>query len=105
MTLHWLKDSDGQWVQGYWSGYQGCEISSFDDDWGLDGFHEGLKQAKLDACGLESFYPMASRAKSGYVRTRSVRRSWMCCIGTSVGVMAFTRGCISSGLRKSEMPG
>lgn len=55
-TLSWLKDSDGQWVQGYWSGYQGAEISSFDDDW-LDGFHEGLRNAKLDACGVGELLP------------------------------------------------
>lgn len=50
----WLDDTDGWWVQGWWHGYQqvGPDLEySVSEDY-MDGFHVGLRIAKLDACGV-----------------------------------------------------
>ena len=54
--MDWCRDTDGEWVQGYWHGYQGVPMCEYDEDY-LDGFHAGLRQAKLDACGVGELLP------------------------------------------------
>ena len=54
MSLKWLDDTDSWWVQGWWHGYQQVTPDleySVSEDY-MNGFHVGLRIAKLDACGV-----------------------------------------------------